>query len=154
MAEASEKPLPRPRPLAAAPPRIVEAGAPIEGTWSGPVADASFARLAGEWRRGFLDKRLVEKRWTALFLATKEAMLSFAIVDAGYLSSGILCVFDRGSRRTLIDSPRETCEYSRSRCRASAGVTGAPRAVTSAQQIHLGSEPECDESDIEHLWRA
>jgi hypothetical protein len=104
MAEASEKHLPRPRPLPTAPPRIIEAGAPIEGTWAGPVADASFARLAGEWGRGFLDKRLVEKRWTALFLATKEAMLSFAVVDAGYLSSGILCVFDRGSRRTLVDS--------------------------------------------------
>jgi len=104
MAEASEKSLPRPRALAVAPPRIVEAGSPIEGTWSGVIGDASFGRLAGEWGRGFLDKRLVEKRWQALFLATPEVMLSFAVVDAGYLSSGILCVFDRGSRRTLIDS--------------------------------------------------
>src|SRR5205807_9451176 len=70
----------------------------------GQSADARFARLAGEGRRGFLDERLVEKRWTAFFLATKEAMLSFVIVDAGYVSCGILCVFDRGSRRTLIDS--------------------------------------------------
>jgi hypothetical protein len=104
MAEASEKSRTRPRALSAAPPRVVEAGSPIEGTWSGPIADASFARLSGEWGRGFLDKRLVEKRWQALFLATPEVMLSFAIVDAGYLSSGILCVFDRGSRRALLDS--------------------------------------------------
>jgi hypothetical protein len=104
MAEASEKPVARPRALSPAPPRVVEAGSPIEGTWSGAIADASFARLTGEWGRGFLDKRLVEKRWAALFVATPEVMLSFAIVDAGYLSSGILCVFDRGARRTLIDS--------------------------------------------------
>jgi hypothetical protein len=104
VAEASEKPLARPRALSAAPPRVVEAGAPIEGTWSGAIADASFARLTGEWGRGFFDKRLVEKRWAAMFVATPDVMLSFAIVDAGYLSSGILCVFDRGSRRTLIDS--------------------------------------------------
>ncbi|HWE23809.1 MAG TPA: DUF2804 domain-containing protein [Myxococcales bacterium] len=104
MAEASEKSLPRPRTLPAAPQRIVEAGAPIEGAWSGAVADASFSHLTREWSRGFLHKRLVEKRWAALFLATDEAMLSFAIVDTGYLSTGILCVFDRGSRRTLIDS--------------------------------------------------
>ena len=104
MAEASEKSVPRTRALAAAPPRIVEAGCPVEGTWSGAIRDASFSRLTGEWDRGFFEKRVIEKRWEALFLATNELMLSFAIVDAGYLSSGILCVFDRKARRTLIDS--------------------------------------------------
>jgi hypothetical protein len=104
MAEASESPVPRPRSLPAAPLRLVVDGAPLEGTWSGAVRDAGFAGLAGEYAHGFLGRRLVEKRWQALSLATPEAMISLAIVDAGYLSSGILSVFDRGARRLLIDS--------------------------------------------------
>jgi len=104
MAEASEHPRARPRPLPPPPARLVEAGAPVEGTWAGPLRDAGFDGLAGEYARGFLERRLVEKRWQALFLATPQAMISLAIVDAGYLSSGILSVFDRGARRVLIDS--------------------------------------------------
>ena len=104
MAEASETTIPRARALGPPPAHIVEAGAPLEGTWAGAVRDASFAGLAGEYARGFLERRLVEKRWQALFLGTPQAMISLAIVDAGYLSSGILSVFDRGARRVLIDS--------------------------------------------------
>jgi hypothetical protein len=104
MAEASEKPVPRPRQLPPAPPRLIEAGSPVAGSWSGAVRDTSFSGLSGEYARGFLEKRFVEKRWQALFVATRDVMLSFAIVDAGYLSSGILSVFDRGARRVLIDS--------------------------------------------------
>jgi len=104
MSEASEKSVPRPRSLPRAPARVVEAGSPIAGAWAGAVRDASFSGLSAEYARGFLERRLVEKRWQALFVATREVMLSFAIVDAGYLSSGILSVFDRGARRLLIDS--------------------------------------------------
>jgi hypothetical protein len=104
MAEASETPMARPRPLPPPPARLVEGGAPVEGTWAGPLRDAGFDGLAGEYARGFLERRLVEKRWQALFLATPQVMISLAIVDAGYLSSGILSVFDRGARRVLIDS--------------------------------------------------
>ena len=93
-----------PRLLPPAPARIVEAGAPVEGTWAGMVADTGFGALSGPFGRSFLERRLIEKRWEALFLATPQAMLSFAIVDTGYLSSGILAVFDRGARRLLIDS--------------------------------------------------
>src|SRR5256714_2102338 len=104
MAEASESPVARPRPLPAAPPRLVVSGAPLEGIWAGALRDAGFAGLGGEYAHGLLGRRLVEKRWQALFLATPQAMISLAIVDAGYLSSGILSVFDRGARRVLIDS--------------------------------------------------
>jgi hypothetical protein len=104
MAEASGRPAAHPRPLQPAPARLVEGGAPLEGIWSGAPRDAGFAGLAGEYARGFLERHLVEKRWQALFLATPQAMISLAIVDAGYLSSGILSVFDRGARRMLIDS--------------------------------------------------
>jgi hypothetical protein len=82
----------------------VEAGSPVAGAWAGPIRDTSFSALSAEYPRGFLEKRFVEKRWQALFVASREMMLSFAIVDAGYLSSGILSVFDRGARRLLIDS--------------------------------------------------
>lgn len=104
MAEATDSALPRPRPLGAAPARLVEGGAPVQGTWAGAVRDASFAGLGGEYARGFLARRLSEKRWQAVFLSTPQAMISLAIVDGGYLSSGILSVFDRGARRVLVDS--------------------------------------------------
>ncbi len=54
MAEASEHPGARPRPLPPPPARLVEAGAPVEGTWAGPLRDAGFDGLAGEYARGFL----------------------------------------------------------------------------------------------------
>lgn len=104
MAEVSETRAARPRALPAAPARLVEAGAPVEGTWAGAIRDAGFAGLGADYARGLLDRRMVEKRWQALFLATPQAMLSLAIVDAGYLSSGIFSVFDRGARRVLLDS--------------------------------------------------
>ena len=104
MAEATDTQVPRPRPLPAPPERLVEAGAVVEGTWAGALHDAAFAGLRGEYERGFIERRLVEKRWQALFVATPQTMISFAIVDAGYLSSGIFSVFDRGARRVLIDS--------------------------------------------------
>jgi hypothetical protein len=105
MAEASENAVPRPRALPTpAPTRVIHAGAPVAGAWAGATRDASFSGLSAPYARGLLEKRLVEKRWQALFVASREVMFSFAIVDAGYLSSGILSVFDRGARRLLIDS--------------------------------------------------
>src|SRR5262249_40069285 len=104
MAEASETTAARPRALPAPPARLVEAGAPVEGAWAGAIGNVGFEGLGAEYARGLFDRRLVEKRWQALFLATPQAMVSLAVVDAGYLSSGIFAVFDRGARRLLLDS--------------------------------------------------
>ena len=103
-AEARETPVAKPRTLPAPPARLVEDGAPVEGTWAGALSDVGFGGLGKEYARGPIERRLVEKRWQALFLATPKAMVSLAIVDAGYLSSGIFSIFDRGARRVLIDS--------------------------------------------------
>ena len=104
MAEPSETTAARPRALPPAPARLIEEGSPIEGTWAGAIRDARFAGLGAEYAHGLLDRRMVEKRWQALFLATPQAMVSLAIIDGGYLSSGIFSVFDRGARRVLLDS--------------------------------------------------
>ena len=88
-AEARETPVAKPRTLPAPPARLVEDGAPVEGTWAGALSDVGFGGLGKEYARGPIERRLVEKRWQALFLATPKAMVSLAIVDAGYLSSGI-----------------------------------------------------------------
>jgi hypothetical protein len=45
----------------------------------------------------------VEKKWQYVLLATPEMMLALAVIDLGYLSSGICAVFDRGSRRLLVN---------------------------------------------------
>ena len=97
MAEPSETTAARPRALPPAPARLIEEGSPIEGTWAGAIRDARFAGLGPEYAHGLLDRRMVEKRWQALFLATPQAMVSLAIIDGGYLSSGI----NRGANLAL-----------------------------------------------------
>ena len=78
-----------------------EDGAPRSGLFAGSVGDAAFGALKAPYAPSFLERRLIEKRWQYLFVATREMMLSLAIIDTGYLSSGICAVFDRGSRRLL-----------------------------------------------------
>lgn len=86
------------------PPRVVGAdGAPVAGTFFGAVSDPAFHHLAGAFQRSFLERKLVEKKWQYLHVATPEVMLSAAIVDTGYLASGFCAVFDRGARRLLVD---------------------------------------------------
>jgi hypothetical protein len=80
-----------------------EDGAPRSGLFSGSLADARFAALKGAYAASFVQRRLMEKKWQYVIVATEEMMLSLAVVDAGYLASGICAVFDRGSRRLLAD---------------------------------------------------
>src|SRR5438045_1135807 len=46
-------------------------------------------------------RRFSEKTWQYACVATPEMMFALAIIDTGYLASGICAVFDRGSRRLL-----------------------------------------------------
>jgi hypothetical protein len=45
----------------------------------------------------------MEKKWQYVFVATPEMMLALAVIDCGYLSTGMCAVFDRGSRRLLVN---------------------------------------------------
>ena len=90
-------------PLPPAPGSLAADGAPRTGLFSGSIGDARFTGLRGEWAPGFLDRKLIEKQWTYALVVTREVMAAFAIVDAGYLSSGICAVFDRGSGRLLVN---------------------------------------------------
>jgi hypothetical protein len=88
--------------LPPAPDRLAaDDGTPRFGLFSGAVGDARFAKLKGV--PGTLERRLIEKKWQYVFLATPEMMLALAVIDCGYLSSGICAVFDRGSGRLLVD---------------------------------------------------
>ncbi len=88
--------------LPAAPARIVgHDGALTSGLFSGSVADASFGGLKGPYAHSFVERRLIEKRWQYVFVATPEMMFCMALVDTGYLASGFCAVFDRGSCRLL-----------------------------------------------------
>ncbi len=78
-------------------------GALRDGLYSGGVTDASFAALKGEYAASALQRRLIEKKWQYLSVATPDAILALCIVDAGYLATGFCAVFDRGGRRLLID---------------------------------------------------
>jgi hypothetical protein len=89
--------------LPPAPPHLVLGGAPQEGLYAGAIADPSFTGLSAPFAWTGLERRLVEKKWQYLFVAHEEIMLALAILDVGYLSTGICAVFDRGSRRLLID---------------------------------------------------
>ena len=91
-----------PSQLPSAPAQLAgEDGAPRSGLFAGSVGDATFAALRAPYAPSFLERRLIEKKWQYLFVATEEMMLSLAIIDTGYLSSGLCAVFDRGSRRLL-----------------------------------------------------
>ncbi|HEY6909402.1 MAG TPA: DUF2804 domain-containing protein [Myxococcales bacterium] len=88
--------------LPAAPERLLDGdGAPRFGLYAGAIAEAGLAALKGA--PGLVQRRLMEKRWQYVFLATPEMMLALAVIDAGYLCSGICAVFDRGGRRLLLD---------------------------------------------------
>ena len=101
--------MPEPLPSAAispvlppAPERLVEGGAPRFGVWSGSVADCALGGLRDPWPRG-LAKLLVEKKWVYALVASPEAFLCLAIVDAGILHSGFCAVLDRRSGALLLD---------------------------------------------------
>lgn len=88
--------------LPQAPARLAgDDGAPRTGLFRGAIEDASFAALKDPWAPSFFERRFIEKKWQYVFVSTDELMLSLAIVDTGYLSTGICAVFDRGSRRLL-----------------------------------------------------
>ena len=92
-------------PLPEAPGRLVGPdGAPRFGLYAGSVADASFAMLQG--LPGPFQRRFIEKKWQYVLVPTPEMMLALAVVDCGYLATGFCAVFDRGSRRLLVnDNP-------------------------------------------------
>jgi len=101
MSEASARPATAPS-LPAAPYVLAgEDGAPRMGLYAGAIAEPGFGRLAPPWAPSFIERRLIEKTWQYAMLATPEMMFAIAIIDTGYLASGICAVFDRGSRRLL-----------------------------------------------------
>ncbi len=101
MTEASPSPASA-APLPPAPARIAaHDGALTTGLFSGTVADASFNGLRAPYAPSFVERRLIEKKWQYVFVATGEMMFCLAIIDTGYLASGICAVFDRGSCRLL-----------------------------------------------------
>lgn len=100
MSEVAQRSVPQ---LPKAPETLASGGNPIEGLFAGSVGDARFSQLGGAYAASFLQRRLIEKKWQYVFVATGEMMLSLALVDAGYLSSGICAVFDRGARRLLVN---------------------------------------------------
>jgi hypothetical protein len=98
----SEAAAAQPAQLPQAPARLTgDDGAPRTGLFRGSIDDASFAALKDPWAHSFLERRFIEKKWQYVFVSTDELMLCLAIIDTGYLSSGICAVFDRGSRRLL-----------------------------------------------------
>src|SRR5439155_121279 len=68
--------------------------------WKG-IRTATSSRSAGAPKAP--EHQLIGKKWQYEFLSTPEMMLALAVIDVGYLSSGICAVFDRGSRRLLVD---------------------------------------------------
>ena len=88
--------------LPPAPERVAaDDGTPRFGLYAGSIGNGRFTGLKDV--PGMLERRLSEKKWQYVFVATPEMMLSLAVIDCGYLSAGICAVFDRGSRRLLVD---------------------------------------------------
>src|SRR5689334_25408933 len=74
--------------LSAAPQRLLDdEGVPRFGLYAGAIADAGLAALKDA--PGLVQRRLMEKKWQYLFVATPEMMLALAVIDCGYLSTGM-----------------------------------------------------------------
>jgi hypothetical protein len=100
MSEAAQ-PMPTGRLLAAPVALAGDDGAPRMGLYSGAIADPGFDGLEAPWAPSFLERRFIEKTWQYATVATPEMTFAIAIIDTGYLASGICAVFDRGGRRLL-----------------------------------------------------
>ena len=88
--------------LSPAPDRLISGGAPRFGCWHGTVADAAFSSLGPAYPRG-LARRLCEKKWVYALVASPEAFVCLAIIDAGILHSGFLGVLDRKTGLLVAD---------------------------------------------------
>lgn len=112
MSKSSDSPLPSrqspraeplaPRPLGPAPAALVAYGAPVAGSFAGSITDAFLQSLTSPFPRG-VGRLLVEKKWVYALVAGRDAFLCLCIIDAGYLHSGFLGVFDRAGGSLLAD---------------------------------------------------
>lgn len=70
------------------------------GRFAGPIADLATAR----WDEGggvFSRRRLQRKTWTYFGVFSERFMLGFAVVDAGYLGTAFIYLYDRQTKRLI-----------------------------------------------------
>ncbi len=86
-------------PLPSAPATLAEKQIPF-GRFAGPVPDVSTHRWDGS-RGIFSPRRLQRKGWLYFGLYTQRFAIGFAVVDAGFIGTGFVYVYDRQTGRLI-----------------------------------------------------
>lgn len=97
-----------------------ELGAPRFGAYAGELARADLGMLRGSWRRGPVYRLTHHKSWRWYMVASREVLVAFALVDAGFAANGFVLAVDLTERRVLVDR----------------GVLGIP-----GLSVHVGDHP-------------
>ncbi|MDT8991698.1 DUF2804 domain-containing protein [Curvibacter sp. APW13] len=86
------------------PATITRDGAPATGTYAGTPLGLDWRGLTGSFHRSAWWRRFHHKRWHYIGLGNAECFVGIAIVDVGWTNTAFAYVFDRRSRRLLIDA--------------------------------------------------
>lgn len=90
--------------LPPAPPSVDDGGgAPRFGTYEGTLDAVHLKNLRGSHQPNALDKLRMHKKWLYGFLATREVLALWAVVDLGYTSNAFSLALDLTTQRVLAD---------------------------------------------------
>lgn len=83
-----------------APPSVLDdSGRPLFGTYTGRVPMVDYGGLAS----GNRPRLFTHKRWQYVSIAGSEVVLAVAVIDLGWAGSAFAYLFDRRTRRLLVD---------------------------------------------------
>ncbi|GMU59892.1 MAG: hypothetical protein AMXMBFR34_16550 [Myxococcaceae bacterium] len=89
--------------LPPAPPSVDDGGTPRFGTYEGTLDAVHLKNLRGSYQPNALDKLRMHKKWLYGFLATREVLALWAVVDLGYTSNAFSLALDLTTQRVLAD---------------------------------------------------
>lgn len=90
--------------LPPAPPSVDDdAGAPRFGTYAGTLDAVHLSSLRGRFQPSPLGKLRMHKKWLYGFVATREVLALWAVVDLGYTSNAFTLALDLTTQRVLAD---------------------------------------------------
>lgn len=90
--------------LPPAPASAVQDGQPASGQYAGCMARVDWQDLSGAYARSRLWQQLHHKRWHYVGMGNAQCFVGLAMVDVGWINTAFVYVFDRHSRRLLVDA--------------------------------------------------
>jgi hypothetical protein len=129
-----------PAALPPAPARVVGAdGQPVLGRFAGVLQGCDWERLARPHARGGLWRRLHNKRWHYVALATEQIFCAVAIVDLGWMSTCFGYAFDRSDGDMMANFSTDGLP-GRLSVAVADGAGGTSRFERGATRIEIGPD--------------